>query len=104
MSDTGKHITFSYKNNYLNIYLSTLIPQVTNAANTADIPDGWRPEASRETNAPIRPRGREREEGGDGREGGGERRGGKVREGEGERRTQRRIIDSIGEEESLARL
>ena len=57
------------------------------------IPQG---EALGETNAPIRPRGREREEGreegrkeegGQGREGGGDSRGGKVRGEEKERRT-----------------
>ena len=55
-----------------------------------------------ETNAPIRPRESGRKEGGEGREGGGDSRGGKVRGG---RETDAEAnIDSIGEEESLARL
>jgi len=70
----------------LNIYVSILIPQVTNAANTADLYQMVGGQRAK-TNAPIRPRGREREEGGrekwgEGRDGGGDSRAGKVRGGE----------------------
>ena len=76
--------TYMSKKLNLNIYLSTLIPQVTNAANT-EIYTRWL-EASglpQGEALPKRPRD-------GGREGGGDSRGGKVKGEEGERRTQRR--------------